>query len=140
MNIETDDPDKGQLLQKSAHHRELLEQEVKLISEKSEKMIINGLIIAGALTLTYFLVSGFSRSDDKKRSKTRKVKLAEGESESDAEEEEVSQHEAPGIVAQIGSVLAAQATGLLLSIAREKIVEFLQSHYGEKKDITNERP
>jgi len=103
-------------------------------------MIINGLIIAGALTLTYFLVSGFSRSDDKKRSKTRKVKLAEGESESDAEEEEVSQHEAPGIVAQIGSVLAAQATGLLLSIAREKIVEFLQSHYGEKKDITNERP
>lgn len=140
MNIETDDPDKGQLLQKSAHHRELLEQEVKLISEKSEKMIINGLIIAGALTLTYFLVSGLSRSKEKKRSKTRKIKLVEGKGEPEADEDEVSGHEAPGVVAQIGSVLAAQATALLLSIAKEKLVEFLQAHYGEKKDTTNEHP
>jgi hypothetical protein len=138
MNLETDNPEKGRLLQKSAHHRELLEHEVKLISEKSEKIITNALIIAGALTLTYFLVSSLSGSKEKKKSKIRKIKLVEGKEES-GEEELDSEPEGPGIVTQIGSVLAAQATGLLLSIAREKLVEFLQSHYGLKKENTNER-
>ena len=140
MNLETDNPEKGQLLQKSAHHRELLEQEVKLISEKSEKIITNALIIAGALTLTYFLVSSLSGPKEEKKSKTRRIKLVEGREEP-TDEETASEHEGPGIVAQIGSVLAVQATGLLLSIAREKLAEFLQSHYGGlKKDDTNERP
>lgn len=139
MNLETDNPEKGQLLQKSAHHRELLEQEVKLISEKSEKIITNALIIAGALTITYFLVSSLSGSKEKRKSKTRKIKLVEGQDVSDVEES-ASEDEGPGIAAQIGSVLAAQATGLLLSIAREKLVEFIQSHYGLKKENTNERP
>lgn len=139
MSLETDNPEKGQLLQKSAHHRELLEEEVKLISEKSEKIITNALIIAGALTVTYFLVSSLSGSKEKKKSKTRKIKLVEGQAASDAEEED-SAEEGPGLVSKIGSVLAAQATGLLLSIAREKLVEFLQSHYGLKKEDPNERP
>lgn len=137
MDQETDNPEKGQLLQKSAHHRELLEQEVKLISEKSEKILTNALIIAGALTLTYFLVSNLSGSSEKKKSKTRKIKLVGATDESDPEESD-SAYEAPGVVSQIGAVIAAQATGLLLSIAREKLVEFLQSHYGLKKENTNE--
>ena len=138
MDQETDNPEKGQLLQKSAHHRELLEQEVKLISEKSEKILTNALIIAGALTLTYFLVSSLSGSSEKKKSKTRKIKLVGASDESDPEESDTSAYEAPGVVSQIGAVIAAQATGLLLSIAREKLVEFLQSHYGLKKENTNE--
>jgi len=48
------------LLQKSARHREQLEDEVKLISERTEKIIINALVIGGALAATYFLVSRFS--------------------------------------------------------------------------------
>ena len=139
MSLETDNPEKGQLLQKSAHHRELLEEEVKLISAKSEKIITNALIIAGALTVTYFLVSSLSGSKGKKKLKTAKVKLVQGHDGSDAEEEDAHE-ERPGLITTVGSVLAAQATGLLLSIAREKLVEFLQSHYGLKKENPNERP
>lgn len=139
MSLETDNPEKGQLLQKSAHHRELLEEEVKLISEKSEKVITNALIIAGALTVTYFLVSSLSGSKGKKKLKTTKVKLVQGHDASDAEETDAGE-DRPGLMTTIGSVLAAQATGLLLSIAREKLVEFLQSHYGLKKENPNERP
>lgn len=139
MHPESDNPDKGRLLQQSAHHRELLEEEVKKISEKSEKLITNALMIAGALALTYFVVSSFSGSSEKKKTKTRKIKLVEGKEAADAEVQTASVHEEPGIVSQIGAVIAAQATGLLLSIAREKLVEFLHSHYGVKKENTNER-
>ena len=137
MNLETDNPEKGQLLQRSAHHRELLEEEMKTITEKSEKIITNALIIGGALALTYFLVSGFSGSRKKEKSKAKKIKLVTSKDD-DGSEVETSLPETPGIVSQIGTVLMAQATGLLLSIAREKLVEFLQSQTA-KKDNTHER-
>lgn len=140
MVLESDNSDKGKLLQKSALHRELLEEEVKQISERSEKIITNAIVIAGALALTYFLVSSFSGSSGKKKPKTRNIKLVEGKQAGDVEVETASVHETSGIVSQIGAVIAAQATGLLLSIAREKLVEFLQSHYGVKKENTNEHP
>jgi hypothetical protein len=139
MNLETDDPEKGQLLQKSAHHQKLLEEEVKLISERSEKIITNALIIGGALALTYFLVSGLSRSSEKKKSRVKKVKLVATPDESDSGTEELDQPAEAGLISTIGSVLVAQATGFLLSIAREKLVEYLQSQ-GVKKGNGNERP
>ena len=46
--LETDDPIKGQLLQRSAKHREQLEEDARLISEKTEKMLTNALVIGGA--------------------------------------------------------------------------------------------
>lgn len=134
MNLETDNPEKGQLLEKSAHHRELLEEEVKLITEKSEKIITNALIIGGALAVTYLLVSSVSGWDKKEKSKNRKVKLVEGTAH-DEEVHQISEPQEPGIVSQIGAVLAAQATGFLLSIAREKLVELLQSQVTKKHDI-----
>ena len=137
MNHETDNPEKGQLLQRSEHHRELLEEEVKLITERSEKIITNALIIGGALALTYLLVSSFSGSGKKEKVKTKKIKLAAGKDE-EVEQDESSQHAEAGFVSQIGSVLMAQAAGLLLSVAREKLVEFLQSQ-AAKKDNTHER-
>jgi len=130
MNFETDNPEKGQLLQKSAHHRELLEQEVKLITERSEKIITNALIIGGALALTYFLVSGLSGKGEKRKSKSKKTKLFE-EAGSDTPAEAYEPAEA-GIVSQIGTALVAQATGLLLSVAKEKLVEYLQSQVVKK--------
>lgn len=139
MNLETDNPEKGQLLQRSAHHRELLEEEVKLISERSEKIITNALIIGGALALTYFLVSALSGGSEKKKSKARKIKLVGSNEENDATVDSDHEPEQAGIVSQIGAVLVAQATGFLLSIAREKLVEFLQSQ-GVKKGDTNEHP
>ncbi|MDQ2658398.1 MAG: hypothetical protein M3Y60_13330 [Bacteroidota bacterium] len=138
MNLETDNPEKGQLLQRSAHHREILEEEMKALTEKSEKILTNALIIGGALALTYFLVSGLSSSSKKRKTKARKVQLVTGKDDDDESDDATSQVEEPGIVAQIGSVLMAQATGLLLSIARDKLVEFLQSQ-AAKKDNSHER-
>lgn len=136
MDLETDDPEKGQLLQKSAHHRELLEEEVKLISEKSEKILTNALVIGGALALTWFLVKSLSDTSDKQKPKPRKNKLVQGDEENDAVTEKYHEPQESGIVSQIGAVLAAQVTGFLLSVAREKLAEYLESH-SAKKDQMN---
>lgn len=138
MDLETDNPEKGQLLQRSAHHREVLEEEMKALTEKSEKILTNALIIGGALALTYFLVSGLSGSSRKRKTKTRKVQLVSDKEDEEDSDDAASRVEEPGVVAQIGSVLMAQATGLLLSIARDKLVEFLQSQ-AAKKDNSHER-
>jgi hypothetical protein len=136
MDLETDNPEKGQLLKKSAYHRQLLEEEVKQISDRSEKIITNALVIGGALALTYLLVSGLTSRPEKKKAKVRKTRLVEG-GEDTAIAEEETEPEKSGIVSQLGAVIAAQATGFLLSIAREKIVEFLESQ-GVKKENRNE--
>ena len=136
MDLETDNPEKGQLLQRSAHHRELLEEEMKAITEKSEKIITNALIIGGALALTYFVVSSLSGSSKKEKSRPKKIKLVASKEADEAQPETVQAEEA-GFISQIGSVLVAQATGLLLSIARDKLVEFLQSQTA-KKNSTHE--
>jgi hypothetical protein len=134
--LETDDPVKGQLLKKSAMHREQLEEEVKLISDRTQKIITNAVIIGSALALTYILVSQFSdEPKSKKKSKPAKIKLVQGKEEDAvpvAHEPEV-----PGIVSQIGTALASQATVFLLSLAKEKLSEFLQSQ-AVKKPHTDE--
>lgn len=130
MNLETDDPEKGHLLLRSDHHRELLEQEMKAITEKSEKILTNALIIGGALALTYFLVSNLS-GGRKEKPKSKKSKLASAAEGGETEVEETASG-GPGVVAQLGSLLVAQATGLVLSIAREKLVEFLASQVAKR--------
>lgn len=134
MNHETDNPEKGQLLHRSAHHRELLEEDVKLITEKSERIITNTLIIGGALAATYLLVSSFSGSSRKKKRKAATLKLVEPRPNVEADSDTVDEPAQAGVISQIGSVLVAQATGFLLSIAREKLVEFLQSQAVKKEN------
>jgi hypothetical protein len=134
--LDSDDPVKGQLLRKSAQHREQLEEDVKLISERTEKIIINALIIGGALAATYFVVSRFSKSKSKK-SKLKKVRLVKEENNADEVLVETTQPEVPGVFNQIGSALASQATVLLLSFAKEKLDEFMQSQ-SLKKDSSND--
>jgi hypothetical protein len=134
--LETDDPVKGQLLKKSAMHREQLVEEVKLISDRTQKAITNAVIIGSALALTYILVSQFSGgSKGKKKSKPAKIKLVQGREEEAVPV--VHEPEAPGIVSQIGTALASQATVFLLGLAKEKLSEFLQSQ-AVKKPQTND--
>lgn len=132
--LDSDDPVKGQLLRKSAHHREQLEEDVKLISERTEKIITNALIIGGALAAAYFIVNRFSSSTAKSKTKVRKVRLVKegssGENEVVVSEEEPKES---GVIAQIGSALAGQATVFLLSLAKEKLAEFMQSQNQKKE-------
>jgi hypothetical protein len=136
--LETDDPVKGQLLKKSARHREQLQEDARLISEKTEQILTNAVIIGGALAVTYFLVSRFSGSKQKKKSKTARIKFVQGERDEQISPSVAAEPEPPGIVSQIGTALASQATVFLLGLAKEKLGEFLQSQQTEKKPRSNE--
>jgi hypothetical protein len=127
------------LLRKSALHREQLEEDVKLISERTEKIITNALIIGGALAATYFIVTSFSKSKSKKKSKVKKVKIIREDNASPEEVVVSEEPESSGVLSQIGSALASQATVLLLSLAKEKLAEFMQSQ-NPKKEQADDNP
>jgi hypothetical protein len=130
--LDSDDP-KGQLMRKSALHREQLEEDVKLISDRTEKIITNALIIGGALAATYLIVSAFSGSKSKKR-KMKKVRLVKEEDSADQVVVEAAEPEIPGVISQIGTALVSQATVMLLTLAKEKLGEFMESQAAKKEE------
>jgi hypothetical protein len=123
---------KSELLKKSEKHRAELEGEVKLISESTEKILTNALVIGGALAVTYFLLSQFSGGKEQRKTKIKKIKLVK-QPENDVEE--VVEHEpaAPGVIAQIGTAFATQASVILLDLAKEKLSEYLASRAAKEK-------
>ncbi len=134
MNLlESNDP-KEELLKKSAMHRHELEEEVKVISERTEKIITNALIIGGTLAVAYFLVRQFSGSRPKKKVSEQQGIAASSKTELTESTEETS---APGIASQIATALASHATVFLLTIAKEKLSEYLKSQL--EKGKFNER-
>jgi hypothetical protein len=96
------------------------------------------LIIGGALALTYIVVRGVSGSSKDEKVKAPKIKIVEPRPDVVPEPQVHAPTEA-GIMSQVGAVLAAQATGFLLSLAKEKLMEFLQSQMA-KKGNTHEHP
>lgn len=132
--MESDDPIKSRLLKKTSQYRDDLEDEAKLISDKTEKMITNALIIGGSLALTYFAYKQFSGgSKSKGKAKAKKVKIVGAAT--DVEEEEVEELSGPSkIISQIGTALVSQASVFLLSMAKEKLAEYLQAQEQKKTD------
>jgi hypothetical protein len=136
-HLDSDDVIKNQLIRKSAHHREQLEEDVKVITERTEKIITNALVIGAALAATYFLVSRFGGSK-KKSKKVKKIKLVQQAEEAPQEVVvEPEQPATPGIISQIGTALASQATVLLLNLAKEKLGEFMAAQEEKKKENLN---
>jgi hypothetical protein len=134
--METDDPVKSRLLKKTSQYREDLEDEAKVISDKTEKMITNALIIGGSLALTYFAYKQFSGgSKTKRKSKVKKIKVV-GAAPAEEEEEEIQVEESgpSKIISQIGTALVSQASVFLLSMAKEKLAEYLQAQEQKKTD------
>lgn len=130
---------KRELLKKSALHKSELEDEVKQISDRTQKVITNALIIGGTLAVTYFLVKQFSGSKSKVKAKAKKTKITSDNvtEEEDDDDEEVTQSSGvPAIVSQIGTALVSQASMLLLSLAKEKLSEYLEAQ-AEKKAKNN---
>jgi len=123
--------DKKQLLKKSWQQREALEHEVTLLSEKTEKVLTNTLIIGGSLAVSYLLMRQFFKSKKKTGKKSKAV--AKG---AELEEEHTEHHPSffSSVASEIGMALATQLTAFLLEIAREKLVEYLESHTPVKKE------
>ncbi len=132
--LESDDP-KSQLLKKYALHRNALEEQTKLISARTEKVLINALIIGGALATTFFLVRQFSGKKSRSKIKYKKFNTVPSTTEDAEPEDEVH---IPGIVNQIGAAVASQATTFLLDLAKEKLSEYLQRSV-QKEGEVNER-
>jgi hypothetical protein len=133
MELETDDPVKSKLLKKSAQYREDLEDETKAISDRTEKIIKNVVIIGGSLALAYFLYNQVSTSK-KKKTKAKKVASLQSAVNDVVEEEEEEISGPAKILSQIGTALVSQASVFLLSMAKEKLSEYLQAQSEKKKD------
>jgi hypothetical protein len=123
--LETQDPEKKRLIEESDRHKYELQKEVKALSDKTEKVLKNALIIGGALAITYLLVSQL-RSSKKKKSKKVKSKIAQEESEEGLESQEPS-YSPPSFLSQLGDRVVSQATLVLLDIAKDKLGEYLSN-------------
>ncbi|MGC3948287.1 MAG: hypothetical protein QM762_27900 [Chryseolinea sp.] len=124
MELENSDDIKMDLLKRSAKHREDLENEVRLLSARTETILTNALIIGGTLAASYFIVRQFTgKSGKRRKTRTKAVTVLPAMTKAEPEEEV---DDSPGIVSQIGTALASQATVFLLGLAKEKLAEYLQ--------------
>jgi len=121
--LETQDPEKKRLIATSDRHKHELEKEVKEISDSTERIVKNALIIGGALAITYLVVSSLNSSKKKKKANAKQTGAVNSDEESDVEKAGASF--APSFLSQIGERLATQATALLLGLAKDKLAEYL---------------
>jgi len=130
--LESDDM-KSQLLRKAAKHREELDGDVKFISDRTKQIATTALVVGGSLALAYLLVRQLSGGSKKKTVKVRprKIKLVR-QDDNDGEVQTV-EASSPGIITQMGTAIASQATVMLLNLAKEKLMEYLQAQ-AEKKE------
>ncbi|MDH4090653.1 MAG: hypothetical protein OEV74_01690 [Cyclobacteriaceae bacterium] len=129
--LEPNDP-KVELLNRSAKYRQGLEEELKEISDRTERIITDALIIGGTLAVAYFVVRQFTAS---KRRKKRSQRLAIIKSQADGSEvNEEQESTGPGVMAQIGSAIATQAAVFLLDLAKQKLSEYIEEKLAEKAD------
>jgi len=131
MNLETDDDVKSQLLRKASQHRDELKVEVSELSARTEKVLTNALLVGGALALSYFVVRGITRKKSKRKAKARLKKV-------DYDKDDEVENEAPSVfstmLGDIGTSIANQATAILIELAKEKLVEYLESRGQQNED------
>jgi hypothetical protein len=125
--LETQDPEKKRLIETSDRHKHEIEKEVKELSDKTERMVKNALIIGGTLAVTYLVISSLSAKRKKKKTKS-KVNQASAAGSDDSETDEASaSFTPPSMLSQIGEHFATQATAILLGIAKDKLTEYLSN-------------
>lgn len=127
--LESQDPEKRKLIEATDRHKRELQKEIKSISERSESVMKNALIIGGALAITYLLVSQLGSS----KKKSKKIR-ARKEEEDEVGEAEVLTYAAPSLISQIGERIVSQATVVLLDIAKEKLAEYLSNRQSKDEN------
>lgn len=128
MYSPVDDPEKIRLQRKAALQKEELETEFEELTERTEKILTNALIIGGALALTYLLVRQFAGGERKKKVKSKSIDNTPETGQEEAESPLTN------ILTQVGTVLASQATVFLLSLAKEKLTAYLRESANPKVD------
>lgn len=124
---EKSDP-KEELKEKSIAYKSAIEEDVRVLSDRTEKALTNILIVAGALGASYMVYRTFFSSPKKTKSGKKALLNLSEEAEADPQESRLAT-----MLGSVGTVLATQATAFLLAIAREKLIEYLNKDSGEKK-------
>lgn len=130
--LETQHPERKKLIETSDRHKRELEKEVKDMSDKTEKVLKNALIIGGALAVTYLLVSQLGSGKKKKKARAKIQLQAASPSVNNAEEEE---EETPSAFAAMGTKIADTATVMLLDLAKEALADYLKTR--KQKDANS---
>jgi hypothetical protein len=119
--LETQDPERKKLIETSDRHRHELEKEISSIQKRTERILTNALIIGGSLALTYIVISQLVKSGKKKKKANSSLGAAEPQRETE------STSSGPSLISQIGTKVVNQATLILLDIAKDKLLEYLES-------------
>ena len=128
-------PEKKRLMNEANRHKEMLAEDVRLVSERTEKIVTNALIVGGTLAIAYLIVRQLSGGKSKKRKKTNAIRLvAQAPKESTTTTEPETENDDNSILNQIGNKIASEASVFLLNLAKEKLSEYLQS----RKEKPNE--
>ncbi len=120
MELLESNPEKRRLMEASSRHKRELENKVNSLTQNTERIVTNALLIGGALALTYFVVSQLTHSKSKKKKARRREASEEGQTD-------IQESSAPTIMSQIGDVVVSQASIALLEFAKEKLSSYLQS-------------
>jgi hypothetical protein len=86
--LESDDP-KAQLLRKAQQQKDALHGDVKLLSDRTEKVIKTALVVGGALAATYLTYKLLSNDGGSKKKKKVKLVRATTREEDDDQEQVV---------------------------------------------------
>ena len=123
--LETQDPERKKLIETSDRHKRAMEKEVDELTKKTDRMLMNALIIGGSLAVTYFLIGSIAK---RKKKKKKKVGLASAASpEGPAVQADEQEDDEPSVITKVGNHLLQQATMLLLDLAKDKLMEYLES-------------
>lgn len=133
--LETND-DKDLLVKQTEKYKKQLNEEFKSISQNTEKIVTKAVIIGGTLAVTYVVARMFFKSSSKRKSR-KKFQALNADVEA-TEGASVQKDSEPGVVSQIGSALAAQATVFLLSLAKDKLAAYIQSQFTKEAEPKNE--
>lgn len=120
--LETQDPDKKKLIETSDRHKRAMEKELSDLTQKTDRVLKNALIIGGSLALTFLVISALSKKRKKKKKKLALEASAQAGLTPDAPEEE---EDGPSILSTVGTQLLNQASVILLDLARQKLKEYM---------------
>jgi ABC-type microcin C transport system duplicated ATPase subunit YejF len=135
--LETNE-DKDLLIQQTEKYKKQLNEEFNSISQNTEKIVTNAVIIGGTLAVTYVIARMFFKSSSKRKAR-KKFKTLNADAEATAGAS-LQRDSEPGVVSKIGSALAAQATVFLLNLAKDKLAVYLQSQFTKEAEPKNEHP
>lgn len=116
----------NQLLQRSKEYENELSEQMRELSGKAQDWGKTALVVAGGAFIAYRLVKLFSGSKSKTKSGAKVYRLTdEDESEVKNAERIVIRRDSGGGSPGFFDIIKVEMGGLLLAIAKEKILEFL---------------